>query len=60
MISVLLSLSYNNRCEVWMSMCFFIPLQMHIVHFKQSYVTITEALNHPDGLAVVGFFFEVK
>lgn len=33
------------------------PLEMHIVHFKESYGSITEAVKHGDGLAVLGIFF---
>lgn len=28
--------------------------EMHFVHFKEEYGTVKEALNHPDGLAVLG------
>jgi len=35
------------------------PLEVHIVHMNTKYASVTEALNHSDGLAVLGFFFEV-
>ncbi|KAK3587340.1 hypothetical protein CHS0354_036504 [Potamilus streckersoni] len=36
------------------------PMELHIVHFKEEYGSIAEALNHPDGLAVLGFMFKVS
>lgn len=36
------------------------PMEMHIVHRKQSYGSVNEALNHPDGLSVLAFFFQVR
>lgn len=35
------------------------PLELHIVHMNEVYGNITEALKHADGLAVLGFFFQV-
>lgn len=35
-------------------------MEMHIVHRNKKYATIGEALNHPDGAAVLGFFFNVS
>lgn len=35
------------------------PLEVHIVHMNEKYPNVTEALKHKDGLAVLGFFFEV-
>lgn len=35
------------------------PLEVHIVHMNDAYPNVTEALKHNDGLAVLGFFFEV-
>lgn len=35
------------------------PLEMHMVHFKKEYKTFSNAINYPDGLAVVGLFFDV-
>lgn len=37
----------------------FFPIQVHIVHMNDAYPNVTEALKHNDGLAVLGFFFEV-
>ncbi|EDV30413.1 uncharacterized protein Dana_GF22952 [Drosophila ananassae] len=34
-------------------------MEMHIVHRNKKYATIGEALNHPDGAAVLGFFFNL-
>ncbi|KAL3858193.1 hypothetical protein ACJMK2_012797 [Sinanodonta woodiana] len=36
------------------------PMELHIVHFKEEYGSIIKALNHPDGLAVLGFMFKVS
>ncbi|KDR08568.1 carbonic anhydrase 9-like isoform X2 [Zootermopsis nevadensis] len=36
------------------------PMEMHIVHRKQSYGSVHEALGHSDGLSVLAFFFEVR
>lgn len=30
-----------------------------MVHFKKEYKTFSNAINYPDGLAVVGLFFDV-
>ena len=35
------------------------PAEIHFVHFNSKYATIGESLSHDDGLAVVGFMFEV-
>jgi hypothetical protein len=35
-------------------------MEMHIVHRKQSYGSVHEAVNHSDGLSVLAFFFEVS
>lgn len=32
---------------------------MHIVHMNAKYQTLAEAKGHPNGLAVLGFFFQV-
>ncbi|KAI4887269.1 hypothetical protein NFI96_021666 [Prochilodus magdalenae] len=34
------------------------PMEMHIVHIRQDFNTVTEAVTSPTGLAVLGFFFE--
>lgn len=36
------------------------PLEMHIVHWKSEYGTISDALKQRDGLAVLGFFFTTE
>nr|AZF86135.1 carbonic anhydrase 4-like protein [Tridacna squamosa] len=36
------------------------PMEMHIVHYNNIYANISEAMDKPEGLAVLGFFFEVK
>lgn len=33
--------------------------QLHIVHINVKYRTLAEAKGHPNGLAVLGFFFQV-
>jgi len=35
------------------------PLELHIVHYSDKYRSLSEAASQPDGLAVLGFFFEV-
>lgn len=35
------------------------PLEMHIVHINSKYNDVNTALNHGDGLAVLGFFFKL-
>ena len=37
----------------------FYPGEIHFVHFNTNYKTVAEALNHDDGLAVIGFFLKV-
>ncbi|XP_067866415.1 carbonic anhydrase 4a isoform X2 [Heterodontus francisci] len=33
------------------------PMELHVVHQNQKYNSLEDALTHPDGLAVLGFFF---
>nr|XP_050869492.1 carbonic anhydrase 7-like [Vespula vulgaris] len=33
-------------------------MELHAVFYKQSYKSMTEAVNHPDGLAVFAYFYE--
>ncbi|XP_052819767.1 carbonic anhydrase 2-like [Mya arenaria] len=35
------------------------PMEMHIVHYNRKYGNFTAALKPEDGLAVLGFFFEI-
>ncbi|KAK0093777.1 hypothetical protein PV326_012688 [Microctonus aethiopoides] len=35
------------------------PLEMHMVHYKKEYETFSKAMKYPDGLAVVGLFFDI-
>ncbi|KAL4660608.1 hypothetical protein GN956_G1420 [Arapaima gigas] len=34
------------------------PMELHIVHIKEKYSTVSEALGDPTGVAVLGFFYE--
>uniref|UniRef100_A0A3B4V1C5 Carbonic anhydrase n=2 Tax=Seriola dumerili TaxID=41447 RepID=A0A3B4V1C5_SERDU len=34
------------------------PMELHIVHMKQDYTDLTTALSDPEGVAVLGFFYE--
>ena len=34
-------------------------MEMHVIHKKQAYGSIKEALAYNDGLAVLAFFFQV-
>jgi len=36
------------------------PMEVHLVHWNKKYGTIGEALKHTDGLAVIGFMYEVS
>ncbi|XP_023725710.1 carbonic anhydrase 9 isoform X2 [Cryptotermes secundus] len=36
------------------------PMEMHIVHRKQNYESVQEAIGYSDGLSVLAFFFEVR
>jgi len=36
------------------------PLELHLVHFNSKYDHISEAIAHPDGLAVIGIFFSLS
>jgi len=36
------------------------PLELHLVHFNSKYGEIGEAVQHPDGLAVIGIFFSIS
>ena len=37
----------------------FFMLQVHLVHYSAGYATLAEAVDKPEGLAVLGFLFEV-
>ncbi|XP_057685099.1 carbonic anhydrase 4-like, partial [Corythoichthys intestinalis] len=34
------------------------PMEMHIVHIKEQYVSLSQALSDPEGVAVLGIFFQ--
>jgi len=36
------------------------PAELHLVHWNTKYGTVGEAVQYPDGLAVMGFFYEVS
>jgi len=36
------------------------PLELHMVHFKTKYGTLTDSIQHSDGLAVLGVMFEIS
>lgn len=36
------------------------PAEMHLVHFNQKYGSVSEAVNHYDGLAVLAVLIEVR
>ncbi|XP_014844546.1 PREDICTED: carbonic anhydrase 4-like [Poecilia mexicana] len=36
------------------------PMELHIVHMKSNYADLTTALRDPNGVAVLGFFYEVS
>ncbi|XP_072939854.1 putative carbonic anhydrase 3 [Epargyreus clarus] len=35
------------------------PMELHMVFYKEEYVTVKEAVQHPDGLTVLAFFYEL-
>ncbi|NXS51735.1 CAH15 anhydrase, partial [Brachypteracias leptosomus] len=37
-----------------------LPMELHIVHMNVKYQTLAEAKGHPNGLAVLSFFFQVS
>lgn len=37
-----------------------LPLEMHIIHRNKKYRSLAEALQHPDGLCVLAFFYQVS
>ncbi|KAG8237364.1 hypothetical protein J437_LFUL017492, partial [Ladona fulva] len=36
------------------------PMEMHMVHSKKAYGSLSKALTHDDGISVVGFVFEIQ
>lgn len=40
--------------------CYFPPVQLHIVHYNSNYSRLSDAVNKEDGVAVLGFMFEVS
>ncbi|XP_039634434.1 carbonic anhydrase 4a isoform X5 [Perca fluviatilis] len=36
------------------------PMELHIVHMKNEYTDLTTALSDPEGVAVLGFFYETS
>lgn len=36
------------------------PMEMHIIHRNRRYATMAEALQHGDGLCVLGFMFQIS
>lgn len=36
------------------------PMELHVVFYKKRYRTVRSALDHPDGLTVLAFFFDVS
>lgn len=37
-----------------------LPLEMHAVLFKSSYLNQNEAIDHPDGIITLAYFFQIK
>lgn len=35
-------------------------MEMHIIHRNRKYKNVAEALGHPDGLTVLGFFYQIR
>ena len=61
LLKVILTVS-NFSCDRFVTKgypyCF--HLQLHIVHMKDKYSSLTDALKDPTGVAVLGFFYEVS
>lgn len=36
------------------------PLEMHVVHFKNKYLTLEMALHDKDGVVIIVYLFEVR
>lgn len=36
------------------------PMEMHIIHRNRKYKNVAEALSYPDGLTVLGFFYQIR
>uniref|UniRef100_A0A8C1SIZ6 Carbonic anhydrase 4 n=1 Tax=Cyprinus carpio TaxID=7962 RepID=A0A8C1SIZ6_CYPCA len=36
------------------------PMELHIVHIKENYKSVKQAINDPSGVAVLGLFYELK
>jgi len=52
------NLRTNNTCAIIIKVC--LNPQMHIVHYNKKYSNLSVAMDKEDGLAVLGFFFEVR
>lgn len=57
MIMTALNSSTEKKHKLLTSVIF--SLQLHIVHMKQQYTDLTTALSDPEGVAVLGFFYQV-
>lgn len=58
-ISYRLSLCEHKITYITNNFITLCSLQLHIVHMKHHYVDIKTALSDPEGIAVLGFFYEV-
>ena len=38
----------------------FLYFQLHLVHLNKKYASLSDGLNNPDGLAVLGVLFKVR
>ena len=56
-IAFCLRIIRNKQTDLFV---FRFPMEMHIVHRKQGYGSVQEALSHSDGLSVLAFFFQVS
>jgi len=36
------------------------PMEMHLVHYKESYGSYDEAMNKPDGVVIIGAVYRVN
>ncbi|XP_012283280.1 carbonic anhydrase 2 isoform X2 [Orussus abietinus] len=52
--------SKNNRGSEHILNGVRFPMEMHMIHRNKAYVDISHALEHEDGLVVLGFFFQLQ
>ena len=59
-IEFLIRLAWLRTRNITVSSSRRFPLELHLVHRNLKYASVGESLKHPDGLAVIGIFFELN